>query len=47
MADETQVSRLLAGIDGWNEWRKENRDVEIDLSKANLMNADFSKVVNP
>ncbi len=36
MADEEQVSRLLAGVDGWNEWRKENPDVKIDLYEADL-----------
>jgi hypothetical protein len=36
MADEEQVKRLLAGVDEWNQWRKENLHIEIDLRRAVL-----------
>jgi uncharacterized protein YjbI with pentapeptide repeats len=42
MADEEQVKRLLAGVEGWNEWRKENLEIEIDLSEADLSKYNFS-----
>ncbi len=37
MANEEQL-RILnkEGVQAWNEWRKDNRDVEIDLEGANL-----------
>ncbi len=52
MADEEQVKRLLAGVEGWNKWREVNPGIEIDLKganlrrtvlrRANLKNADLS-----
>jgi hypothetical protein len=49
MANEEQVKRLLAGVDGWNKWMEENRNVKeknrrvmIDLSSANLEGTDLS-----
>ena len=31
MSDEKQLELLKKGVAGWNEWRKENRGVEVDL----------------
>jgi uncharacterized protein YjbI with pentapeptide repeats len=47
MANEEQVALLKAGVDGWNKWRKEEIDAEVDLTKAdlsfgNLIEADLS-----
>ena len=36
MANEEQVALLKQGVDVWNQWRKENRGVKIDLSGADL-----------
>jgi hypothetical protein len=37
MADQEQLDRLLKqGVLAWNKWRKENSDVQIDLSRADL-----------
>jgi uncharacterized protein YjbI with pentapeptide repeats len=36
MADKAQVKRLLAGVEGWNKWRKENPQAIIDLRGAKL-----------
>lgn len=36
MADETQLSILKAGVEAWNQWRKENPTVQPDLMKADF-----------
>jgi len=48
MANEEHLAILKKGVDAWNEWRKRNRGVPIDLrgadlKKANLRGVDFSK----
>jgi len=47
MANEEQLEILKSGVQAWNGWRRENRDAEIDLSradleKANLIGADLT-----
>ena len=37
MANEEQLSILKQGVRAWNEWRKENRDTEINLFGAKLI----------
>jgi uncharacterized protein YjbI with pentapeptide repeats len=39
MANKKQLEILKQGVKNWNIWRIENRDVEIDLSKADLKGA--------
>ncbi len=42
MANREQLRILREeGVDAWNEWRKDNRDVEIDLFRANLYGANL------
>ncbi len=41
MANEEQLAILKQGVDVWNQWRKENPDVEIDLGYANLGSSKF------
>ena len=41
MTDQQQLALLQQGVDGWNQWRKENPDVRPDLSGANLSRADL------
>jgi len=36
MANEEHVERLKAGVEGWNEWRKDNLELVPDLSGADL-----------
>jgi len=43
MANEEQLSILKQGVEVWNKWRKENLDVEINLSGANLFGVDLNK----
>ena len=48
MANPEHVERLLAGVETWNEWRRENPGVSVDLhwvgfSEANLSKANLSK----
>ncbi len=42
MANEEQVALLKQGSEVWNAWRKENPDVEIDLSGSDFMLANLS-----
>ncbi|MBZ0316184.1 MAG: TIR domain-containing protein, partial [Anaerolineae bacterium] len=41
MANEEHVAILKQGVEAWNQWRKENRDVRPDLSGANLSGANL------
>jgi hypothetical protein len=45
MADPSHLERLLDGVDGWNEWRRQNPEVKPDLSEARLINADLERAV--
>lgn len=44
MANQEQLEVLKQGAEVWNKWRKENPEVEIDLSTASLHGVDLSKV---
>lgn len=39
MANEEHVKILKQGVEVWNKWRKENREVKLDLNGANLRGA--------
>jgi hypothetical protein len=39
VANKEHVERLRQGIEAWNEWRKENPEVWLDLRHANLSGA--------
>jgi uncharacterized protein YjbI with pentapeptide repeats len=48
MANEDHIARLKNGVDAWNAWRDENRNIcpdlsEADLCGANLRGANLSK----
>jgi AraC family transcriptional regulator, regulatory protein of adaptative response / methylated-DNA-[protein]-cysteine methyltransferase len=43
MADEKQLAILRQGTEVWNRWRKENPDVNADLSGADLSQANLSE----
>jgi hypothetical protein len=42
MADKQQLEVLRQGSDAWNTWRKQNPNVQVDLSRANLSMAHLS-----
>lgn len=42
MANQEHLYSLQQGVRTWNQWRREHRDVQPDLSKANLSQADLS-----
>jgi len=44
VANQEQLTLLEQGAYDWDEWRTENPDVNIDLSGADLSNADLSDV---
>ena len=39
MANQRQLNLLKQGVDAWNEWRTEDIDLQVNLSKANLSGA--------
>jgi uncharacterized protein YjbI with pentapeptide repeats len=41
MANDEHVALLKKGVDAWNEWRLENPHVRVDLSGADLHEADL------
>jgi hypothetical protein len=42
MANPEHLANLEAGVDAWNAWRRESRDLSPDLSEANLSGANLS-----
>jgi len=42
MANKEQLAILKSGVENWNQWRQDNRDVRIDLSSADLSHVDLS-----
>jgi len=44
MANLEQLNLLKAGVGGWNKWRDENQEVEIDLREADLSRAKLMGV---
>lgn len=45
MANQEQVELLKQGIEGWNRWRKEDPDVEINLIESNFTEANLSGAI--
>lgn len=43
MANEEQLALLKAGVEGWNKWRREEPDTEIDLWRADLSWANIDR----
>lgn len=41
MANPKHLSILKSGVDVWNRWREENRELQPDLQEADLSNADL------
>jgi hypothetical protein len=44
MANQEQVEMLKRGVEEWNQWRKDNPDMIIDLSLANFSGADLTGI---
>ena len=43
MGEKEQVERLRRSVQEWNEWLSFNRNVVIDLSKANFSGVEVEK----
>jgi len=43
MADPAHVAKLKEGVEVWNRWREENKEITPDLSLANLESANLSR----
>jgi uncharacterized protein YjbI with pentapeptide repeats len=41
MANEEHIAQLMKGVDAWNAWHRENRDIRPDLSGADLHEANL------
>lgn len=44
MANEEQLAILKQGVDVWNQWREENPNIKIDLTKVHLVAQDFTMI---
>ncbi len=42
MKKEEQLAILRQGVESWNNWREQNRDIEIDLRGVNLEKTDLT-----
>ena len=40
MANQEHLDILKEGVEVWNQWRKENKGGQVDLSEANLTEAE-------
>ncbi|MDX2417753.1 MAG: toll/interleukin-1 receptor domain-containing protein [Xanthomonadales bacterium] len=45
VANQEQLAILKQGVDVWNKWRKDNRDVEIDFNCADLSFVDLNEAL--
>ena len=45
MDSEEELAILQQGVQAWNQWRKKNPHITIDLIQANLMVANLSGAV--
>src|SRR6188472_2280748 len=43
MANDEHVALLKQGVEAWNEWRDENRDIRPNLREANLREANLRR----
>ena len=43
MGNRQHLNMLKQGVDAWNQWRKENPDIQPDLREAALAGANLSK----
>jgi len=41
MANPEHLAKLMAGVEAWNQWRKQNLEERPSLSRANLIHADL------
>jgi hypothetical protein len=44
MANPEHVAKLKEGVEAWNNWRKENPDVELDFRQADLHRVDVALI---
>ena len=44
MANSEHLKILLNGVEMWNDWRRKNQGIELDLSTANLRGANLRKI---
>jgi uncharacterized protein YjbI with pentapeptide repeats len=44
MANQEQLEILKQGVEAWNKWREENSGIEVDLTKADLVEAKLSQI---
>ncbi|MGK7899954.1 MAG: pentapeptide repeat-containing protein [Hormoscilla sp.] len=42
MANQEHLAKLKLGVDAWNDWRKQNPQIEPDLFRANLLGANLA-----
>lgn len=42
MADAEQLALIRRGVEEWNAWREESRDVQVDLRRVDLSEADLT-----
>lgn len=45
MANQQHLDILRQGVEVWNQWRREYKNVEPDLSGANLTSVDLSDAI--
>jgi len=43
MANKKHLARLQQGVTAWNQWRDEHREIQPDLSGANLVGANLQE----
>jgi uncharacterized protein YjbI with pentapeptide repeats len=46
MANPDHIAQLMKGVAAWNAWRKKNRNVRPNISRANLRGANLSEIIS-
>ena len=44
MANQKHLNIIKQGVEVWNKWREENEKVQPNLSKADLMDTDLTRI---
>ena len=44
MANSEHLAKIKAGIESWNEWRKKNPTIQVDLRRAKLHMLDLNRI---
>ena len=45
MPNAAHLAKLMEGVVAWNEWRRKNPEIQLDLSEADLLGANLNRAI--